>query len=77
LAELQAKERELAARQPKSVPQGSDRALYLTAIGMVLVTPLVCWGWWQHRAEHMGKKKEDLKKQMEIKRQQWIEENKT
>lgn len=45
-------------RLPQTRP--SDRGLYLTALVALLVTPPTVYYWWQHRAEHMGKKKADM-----------------
>lgn len=73
LAELQRQARELDNRPPSPPKQrGSDRAFYLTTIALFLVTPPICWFWFQHRKEHMGRKKEELLRQMEVKRKEFL-----
>lgn len=60
--------------QEQSRAPPSDRGLYFTALGLLLVTPPAVYFWWQHRAEHMGKKKEDLLWNLEERRKSWIAE---
>ncbi|USW55563.1 hypothetical protein Slin15195_G088820 [Septoria linicola] len=73
IAKLQRHEQAIAARSRKVPPRGSDKWFYLTAIGLTLATPPIVYFWWQHRAEHMGKKKEEMIRQIEIKRKEFLE----
>lgn len=74
LVKLQQQEQALAARNRTVPPRGSDKWFYLTAIGLLLATPPIVYFWWQHRAEHMGKKKQDMIRQIEANRKAFLEQ---
>lgn len=77
VAKLEQQAREIDARPPPTSKQrASDKNLYFTALALILVTPPGVWYWYEHRKEHMGKKKEALLKQMEERRNRWAAENK-
>ena len=73
VAQLQAQEQAIVARSRKLPPRGSDKWFYLTAVGLVVATPPIIYFWWQHRAEHMGKKKQDMIRQIEANRKEFLE----
>jgi hypothetical protein len=61
-----------APRRPR--PRSSDRQLYLVTLALLLVTPPIVYLYYEHRKVHMGKKKEELIKSLEQKRQAWLAE---
>ncbi|KXS98646.1 hypothetical protein AC578_10052 [Pseudocercospora eumusae] len=75
VARLEQQAREIDARPPPIPKQrGSDRNLLLTAIGLFATAPLITYFWYEHRKEHMGKKKQDLIKHLEERRERWLSE---
>lgn len=74
LAKLKEQERAIEQRRQQSLAVTSDRTLYFTAIALVLITPPVCWFYYQHRKEHMGKKKEEMIETIKEKRKVWREQ---
>lgn len=57
----------------RTPPRGGDRGLYLTALALLLVMPPASYFWWQHRAEHMGQKKQEMMKELEVRRKAFRE----
>lgn len=56
----------IAPQPAKELPQ--DDGLYWTALGLLLFTPPIVWFYYQHRKEHMGKKKEQVLQRLAEKR---------
>lgn len=54
---------------------GSDKYIYITAIVLFLATPPIIYFWWQHRAKHMGKKKEAMLEELAVRRREFQERN--
>ena len=61
----------------RTPPKAGDRGLYLTALALLLFTPPVCYFWWQHRAEHMGQKKQEMIKELQERRKAFREAHKS
>ena len=51
---------------PRELP--SDSNLYYTAFGLSVMGAVFTWFWYQHRKEHMGKKKQEVIQKIEERR---------
>lgn len=52
---------------------GSDQYIYITALVLLLATPPTIYFWWQHRAEHMGQKKQAMLEELAERRRAFQE----
>jgi hypothetical protein len=48
----------------------------LVTLASLLITPPIVYFYYEHRKAHMGKKKEELIKSLEQKRQAWLAQKK-
>lgn len=52
---------------------GGDQFIYITALVLFLATPPIIYFWWQHRAEHMGQKKQAMLEELAERRRAFQE----